>query len=508
MTRSSLALALITALAACSDAASTDATVMVPVGSEVALSFDVAPASAMAIAGTPVAVAVTALAGPGKIASAFTGTVHLTTSDPKAGLPFEVVFAPDDKGVKRVAVTFTTAGPHSLLGVDKTNDLIRGTAALIVTATTASSCIAGQAPSAAIAGSLFGVTIGLRDRFDNIATGYAGTISLTTTDARAQLPPSATYAVGDAGSRAFSTVLRTTGSQTVTATDAANPAIHCDVAVVVTPAAPRLVITAPSASNAGYPVSVTVAVMDVFDNAIVDFADTVAFTSSDRGTGAVTPPSITFTGSEHGVATTAATFVTPGSQVLVATTTGSPVVTGSATSTVHGLVYTEPNTGRVRLVANPALSSAQVVQLDLVANERLEISSFFGGGPGSFTAGMNLPIDVAKAADDVALFTPGNALPLGTGTPAAIGRISASDHILYTAVSRKRAPGPIFNQGTEVAAGRVFYSVRLKLQPDATPGAVFDGAQPPPQFRAAVRDQYGDDFVSQSDFGVGKLEVQ
>src|SRR3954462_11714105 len=123
MTRSSLGLALLTALAACNDAPSTDATVMVPVGSEVALSFAVAPAGAIAIAGTPMAVTVTALAGPGKIASAFTGTVHLTASDPKAELPFEVVFAPHDKGVKRVVVTFKTAGPHSLIGADKTNDL-------------------------------------------------------------------------------------------------------------------------------------------------------------------------------------------------------------------------------------------------------------------------------------------------------------------------------------------------------------------------------------------------
>jgi hypothetical protein len=108
---------------------------------------------------------------------------------------------------------------------------------------------------------------------------------------------------------------------------------------------------------------------------------------------------------------------------------------------------------------------------------------------------------------DVALFTPGNALPLGDGTPAAIGRI-ATDQVLYTAVSRKRVAGPIATQRTEVAAGRVFYSVRLKLQPAATLGAVFDGALPGPRFRATVRDQYGDDFVSQGDFGVGKLEVQ
>jgi hypothetical protein len=119
-----------------------------------------------------------------------------------------------------------------------------------------------------------------------------------------------------------------------------------------------------------------------------------------------------------------------------------------------------------------------------------------------------MPLDTSRVGADAALFTAGNALPLGTGTPAAIGRL-ASDGILYTGISRKRTTGTtIFSQETEVAAGQVFYSVRLRLQPTATRGPVFDGAQPSPLFRAAVRDQYGDDFVNQGDFGLGKLEVR
>ena len=186
----------------------------------------------------------------------------------------------------------------------------------------------------------------------------------------------------------------------------------------------------------------------------------------------------------------------------------SRYVSGSGASTVHGLVYTAPTSGRVRLVANAAQSNAQVVQLDLIANERLEVSSFFGGGPGSFAAGMNLPLDTTRAAADTTLFLPGAALPAGAGIRAAIGRIGATDHVLYTAISRKRVVGTPFNQETEVQAGQVFYSVRLKLQQAGTVGPVFDGAQPSPLFRAAVRDQYGDDFVSQSDFGLGKLEIR
>jgi hypothetical protein len=161
----------------------------------------------------------------------------------------------------------------------------------------------------------------------------------------------------------------------------------------------------------------------------------------------------------------------------------------------------------VRLVANAAQSSTQVVQLDLVANERLEISSFFGGGPGSFAAGMNLPLDTTRAGADTTLFIPGAALPAGSGTRAAAGTIAA-DHVLYTVVSRKRVAGTVFSQVTEVQAGQVFYSVRLKLQQGATAGTIFDGAQPSPLYRASVRDQYGNDFVDQSNFGIGKLEVR
>jgi len=74
--------------------------------------------------------------------------------------------------------------------------------------------------------------------------------------------------------------------------------------------------------------------------------------------------------------------------------------------------------------------------------------------------------------------------------------------------SRKRVAGTVFSQETEVRAGQVFYSVRLRLLPTAPAGTVFDGAQPAPLFRASVRDQFGDDFVNQGEFGIGKLEVR
>jgi hypothetical protein len=290
--------------------------------------------------------------------------------------------------------------------------------------------------------------------------------------------------------------------------DTANARIHCDAPMAVAPAAPRLVLSIPANARAGSPVTIGVAVKDVFDNAIPSYAGTVRFATTDTTAGAVTPAPITFGSGEAGGATATATFVTVGPQTITATDGSSPALAADATTDVHGLVYTAPSTGRVRLVANAAQSNAQVVQLDLVANERLEVSSFFGGGPGSFAAGMNLPLDTTRATGDTTLLTAGNALVVGTANPVSAAQIGATDHVLYTAVSRKRVAGTVFTQSTEVQKGQVFYSVRLRLQPDATVGPVFDGAQPGPLFVAAVRDQYGDNFVGPADFGLGKLEVQ
>jgi hypothetical protein len=284
------------------------------------------------------------------------------------------------------------------------------------------------------------------------------------------------------------------------------------VTVTVSAAVPRIELTIPADANAGYPVSVGVAVKDQFGRASTGYTGTVTFEISDTGAGAVAPAPITFNGTEGGVATTTVTFITRGTQTLNAGDNGTPVVKGTVSSTVRGLVYTPPTSGRVRLIANAAQSNAHVIQLDLVANERLEMSSFFNsggqpGGPGSFAAGMNLPLDTTRVMADTTLFTRGPALPAGTGTPASIGVIG-TDHILYTAVSRKRTPAAIFTQATEVQAGGVFFSVRLKLTPTGTVGSVFDGAQPAALFRAAVRDQFGDDFVNQSEFGIGTLEIR
>ena len=463
-------------------------------------------------------------------ATNYTGTLHFAAiGDPSAVVPADFVFASGDAGTHSFSATLKTAGSVSVAVSDTVAAGLSGTVTWTVGPAAATNCIASQAPAAAPAGTVVGLTVALGDTFGNLARAYTGTVRITASDARASLPGDVTYAAGDAGSHAFSVALLTTGDQVVTATDIANPAITCSLGIKVTPAAPKVTLAVVADANAGYPVNVAVAMKDLFDNALPAYAGTVSFTSTDSGAGASAPADITFTGSEGGVATTSATFVTVGTQTLTATASGGQGPS-SAAAKVHGLVYTPPDTGRIRLVANAARSTAQVIQLDLVANERLERSSLFTirittspttsntvlASPGSFAMGMNLPLDTTRITGDTTLLTAGDALvfanpsttPVTPTAPFSVGRIG-SDHVLYTAVSMKRAANlPMLTQAIEVQANQVFYSVRLKLTPGGTTGTVFDGAQPLATYRASVRDQFGDDFIQQSDIGIGKLEIR
>jgi len=68
--------------------------------------------------------------------------------------------------------------------------------------------------------------------------GYLGTISFTSTDPLATLPPSHTFLPKDRGDRAFSAVLRTLGEQTITVTDSEGKLVPGILVMTVTGIAP------------------------------------------------------------------------------------------------------------------------------------------------------------------------------------------------------------------------------------------------------------------------------
>ena len=146
-------------------------------------SFDVsAPASSAA--GDSFTVTLTARDSNGATATNYTGTVHVTSSDGQALLPADVVFTPDDQGVKTITVTLYTAGSQSI-GIADGN---HGSTSVDVTPAEAAT-FEFAAPDTVQVGSAFDVTITARDPFGNIATAYSETVHFTSTDPDANYRP-------------------------------------------------------------------------------------------------------------------------------------------------------------------------------------------------------------------------------------------------------------------------------------------------------------------------------
>ena len=74
--------------------------------------------------------------------------------------------------------------------------------------------------SVATVGQTFGATVRAVDLWDNISPDYAGTVTLTSSDPAATLPAPYAYVTKDVGQHTFTgIVLRTPGTQSITATD-------------------------------------------------------------------------------------------------------------------------------------------------------------------------------------------------------------------------------------------------------------------------------------------------
>ena len=80
-------------------------------------------------------------------------------------------------------------------------------------------------PTTDTAGTAGNVTVTAYDAYGNVATGYTGTVLLSSTDPHAVLPSSLTFTAGDAGKLSFTATLDTAGTQSITATDSVTSSI-------------------------------------------------------------------------------------------------------------------------------------------------------------------------------------------------------------------------------------------------------------------------------------------
>jgi len=154
------------------------------------------------------------------------------------------------------------------LGVPKA-DILVGDLVGQVTQTATHYSVTTSASSTA--GSSLSVTVSALDANNAPVPGYLGTVHFTSSDGQAVLPSNYTFVSSERGTHTFATpVLKTAGSQSLTATDTATGSINGNASVMVNPAAASQLAFSQQPSNvlAGSSISpaVTVRALDAYNN--------------------------------------------------------------------------------------------------------------------------------------------------------------------------------------------------------------------------------------------------
>ncbi len=303
---------------------------------QVSPTFTLAGVPSSVTAGAPQTLTVTVVGPGGATDTGYVGTVHFTSTDGKAVLPANYTFTSADAGKHSFTVTFETAGTRSIVVTDTSNSAVTGSQGgiQVVPGAVASLKIAGF-PTSDTAGSLGDFTVTADDAYGNVVTGYAGTVHFTSSDGQAILPASYTFTAGDAGVHTFAATLKTAGTQSITATDAATSSVvgHETGIAVKAAAASKLVITGlASSAQAGTVQGFTVVADDPYGNVASGYLGTIKFTSTDAG--ATLPASYTFTSTDAGRHAFSVTFQTTGTQSVTATDTSSSSLTATASTSV------------------------------------------------------------------------------------------------------------------------------------------------------------------------------
>jgi len=258
------------------------------------------------------------------VAKGYSGTVHFSSSDAHAILPANSTLT---DGTGTFSVTLQTAGRQTITATDTVTPTIVGTSSAIAVSSGSPTHFAISAPAAAQSGTALTFTVSALDTANNVANSYSGTVSFSSTDAQATLPPNSALTNGTG---TFSATLQAVGSQTLTATDIVTASITgTSSAIAVGPAPPPIhfSVSAPTATQSGKPLNLIVTALNTANEVAGNYGGTVQFSSTDVQ--AALPANSTL---KNGSGTFSATLQTAGNQTVTATDTVTAAITGTSAS--------------------------------------------------------------------------------------------------------------------------------------------------------------------------------
>lgn len=272
--------------------------------------------------GSSNAVRITARDAYGNVATGDNGIVHLTSSDAASVTSADAALI---NGVGTFSVTPMTLGLQTLTATDASNTSVSGSEVINVTPGWGARFVATPLKGT-VAGQMQTTTLTVYDSFGNVSTVYTGWVSVATSDPRAPLAY-VYFTAADAGVKTIPVTLYTVGSQAVTISDYANPAVTVtQTGINVTPAAAAsLSVTALQGTVAGVAQNFTVTVRDAYGNLATNYRGTLNFTSGDKL--AALPAAYTFTAADAGAHTFSLTFKSASGQDLTVTDSLNPAIT-------------------------------------------------------------------------------------------------------------------------------------------------------------------------------------
>jgi hypothetical protein len=278
-------------------------------------------------AGTTGNFSVTALNPDGTVNTGYSGTVSISSSDPKAVLPGNIAVS---NGTATFTATLETAGTQSVTATDVNNPAMTGSdTSIAVTPAAASQVVFTQVPSSGTAGKTLGtVQVALEDAYGNIETAdNSDQVTLSVNGGPSTQMGGTLTATVQSGSATFSNlVLDTSGSYTLAAQGnlagggTLGPAVSSGIAVAS-------------------PVSVKLGSI-TYNSKTGLYSETATLTNTTSGT-LTGPMSLELTNLPSGVVLTDATGTTNGNPYERFLASGKTLKKGASTSTT--LTFTAPS---------------------------------------------------------------------------------------------------------------------------------------------------------------------
>jgi hypothetical protein len=400
---------------------------------------DSCPANVLGTFGRKVAVHLSCKAG-----TSFQLRFSGVTAPPAAGVyPFAAVITdPND-----FAWTPSSPPPASL------QTLVSPTVT-VVAAPATSLTLSAPGGNAVNAGQAFSLRVTARDAFGNTATGYAGTVHFA--GAAGTLPADYAFTAADAGVHTFGGVVLTAlGTQTVTATDTARPALTSSLALTVSPGPlDHFVLSFVPNATAGQPFAFTATAKDSAGNTITAYNAPATW---NDGTGTLAPaaPSA-FAG---GVSTTLARVTRASAADTITFTSGGVSATSNAFSVAPGALaqidvapIANTNAGQTFSVAATAKDAFgnTVTDYNAAATWSDLSGTLAPAAPGAFVGGVSTTtgasVTTAHAGDTITISTGGvsgtsNAFDVAAGaldhfSIAAVSNVAAGQLFTFQAIAR------------------------------------------------------------------------